>query len=398
MERSDLSVEKKSESLSSKKLDVIVSGSIGSIESPRLLRALRRLGATVTPYLTQGGSQFITPMSLSWAADQKTVTLFEDRSSHIASGDACIIAPCSTNFLAKIAQGYTDDPSSALVHSYLGMKKPVLAILNMHDSLLNSPLVQANYADLLKRHIIFLEPRIEEGKRKFSDPETLADEISHHINLQNHSKSVAITMGSTQAYLDDVRYISNYSSGGLGTYLAHEAYRFGIHTTIIQGSCQIAPCSFTKKIDAVSYQEMSDACAQVVTQHPSGWFMVASVSDYVPEKKVVGKIKSQMDSWNVRLIPTQKIISKIPNDTYKFACKLETDFSEDESQKIAANYIENYHLNLLLLNKLSDVSSQKHQGILFQKNKNTNHFTHESVTNKTIIAQKVVQNFLENIS
>ena len=52
----DLNVEILSDSLCGKVIDVVVSGSIGAVESVKFIRSLRRLGATVNPWLTRGGS------------------------------------------------------------------------------------------------------------------------------------------------------------------------------------------------------------------------------------------------------------------------------------------------------------------------------------------------------
>lgn len=155
--------------------------------------------------------------------------------SHIATGDACLIAPASANFVRKIAQGITDSPASALVASYLGQKKPVLVIPNMHSSLYQSPVVAEHVEKLAKLGIV-LPPREEEGKQKFPEPFILANKVAHHINAFKKLGRVLLNMGSTRGYLDEVRYLTNYSSGGLGTKVCEEFFRQGFHTTVICGS------------------------------------------------------------------------------------------------------------------------------------------------------------------
>ncbi len=92
-------------------------GSIGSIEAPKFIRSMRRLGATVTPYMTEGARNFLTPLSLSWAAANECVVSFSGSSTHLAMGDACVVAPASANFIGKIARGELSCHSSALVAS-----------------------------------------------------------------------------------------------------------------------------------------------------------------------------------------------------------------------------------------------------------------------------------------
>ena len=71
---SDLLVTPVSDALKGCRVDVVVTGSIAAVESVRFIRSLRRLGADVTPWLSQGGSSFITPMSVTWAAGKDAVT------------------------------------------------------------------------------------------------------------------------------------------------------------------------------------------------------------------------------------------------------------------------------------------------------------------------------------
>ena len=177
MTSSDLQVNSISNSLSGKSIDVVITGSIGSVESVRFLRSLRRLGADVFPWLSKGAFQFTTETAVSWAAAQPVTTEFSGTASHIALRDACVIAPASASIIAKIANGITDTPTSALIASYLGQGKPVLLMPNMHDSLLQAPAVSENL-NKISSWIHMLQPRQEEGKQKFPEPKHLADQVS----------------------------------------------------------------------------------------------------------------------------------------------------------------------------------------------------------------------------
>ncbi len=286
---SDLTVKLTSSALAGKNIDVVIAGSIGAVESVRFLRSLRRLGAEVQPWLTQGGSLFTTETALSWAAAKPCRMSFEGSASHISLGDACIIAPASASILAKIAGGVTDTPASALIASYLGMKKPVYIVANMHDSMYESPFVQENLQKILS-YCQVLEARREEGKQKFPEPATLADEVAHRLNKNSHS--VLITMGTTRGYIDDVRYISNYSSGALGSRIAEEFYRQGFLTSVVQGPCPIIPRCYTKLIPVETNVEMGKAVKDCEKLGLTGAVFAASVLDFVPTQRKSGKIRS----------------------------------------------------------------------------------------------------------
>ena len=165
----DLFVPKVSSSLSSFNIDLVVSGSIAAVESTRFVRSLRRLGANVTVYLTKGGSQFTTETALGWASTNPVRTKFTDSAEHLAAGDAVIVAPASSSFISKIAHAHTGEPATALVASYLGLKKPVLMLPAMHGSLANNPFFQENLQRVSNKCTI-LEAREEEGKKEVSRP------------------------------------------------------------------------------------------------------------------------------------------------------------------------------------------------------------------------------------
>jgi phosphopantothenoylcysteine decarboxylase/phosphopantothenate--cysteine ligase len=351
---SDLTVKLGSDALADKNIDVIVAGSIGAVESVRFLRALRRLGAEVQPWLTQGGTLFTTETALSWAAARPCRMGFEGSASHISLGDACVVAPASASILAKIASGVTDTPASALIASYLGMKKPVYIVANMHDSMFESPFVQENLRKI-RTYCHILGARQEEGKQKFPEPAILADEIAHAFNHRN--QQILVTMGTTRGYIDDVRYISNYSSGALGSRIAEEFYRQGFQTSVVQGPCPIVPRSYSKLIPVETNVDMGTAVKDVEALGIEGAVFAASVLDFVPTKRQSGKIRSSED-LQVQFQATPKIISTVQTPLrFKVGFKLETSAASTE---LAQLYLSKYNLSHLVMNQLQNVSATGH--------------------------------------
>lgn len=359
---SDLHVVPLSDALNGKTIDVIISGSIGAVESVRFLRALRRLGAKVQPWLTAGGAQFTTETALSWAAAAPCQTKFEGTASHISLNDACVVAPASASLLGKLVSGVTDTPATALIASYLGMKKPVFILPNMHDSLHESPFVQENIQKL-RSVCTFIGARAEEGKQKFPEPATLASDIAHRLNANN--KSILLTMGTTRGYIDDVRYISNYSSGALGSRISEELYRQGFSTYVVKGPSPIAPQLSTRIYHVETNDEMSDAVREVLKQDPAGAVFAASVLDFVPTEKRTGKIRSSEDLV-VRFKQTEKIIGIAQQHlAFKVGFKLE---ATTPSTELAQLYLNKYRLSHLVMNQLQDVSPTEHKAQIWRPN------------------------------
>lgn len=378
---SDISVSKISESLTDAHIDVIVSGSIGAVESVRFIRCLRRLGAEVTPWLTAGGSQFITPMALSWAAGRQAITEFQGHASHVDTHDACVVAPASANFISRMIHGRTDTPASAIVTSYLGAKKPVMILPSMHDSLANAPAVNENLRKIASWGVHLLNPRVEENKHKMAEPEVMADNISHVINqsTRKHLGHAMITLGGTKAMLDDVRYLGNYSTGSLGTQIAEECYRRGIKTTVIVGTHKVKPRACTRLISAETHDEMMKACLANLNSQIDTVVMCAAVLDFEPRAKQTGKMSSFDTPAPIELVKTQKIIENLnPKPKCLITFKLESDLDEIKALHIARVYRERVGADLVVLNRVQDVSETEHKAYLVPTKHPDQLTTHDS--------------------
>ena len=364
----DLIVERRSEALLGVKLDVVVSGSIGAVESVRFIRALRRLGADVTPWLTAGGAQFITPLALSWAAAKETRTEFSGDASHIAAADAVVIAPASASLVGKIAHGFTDTPASALIASHLGLGHPTLLLANMHESLADSPAVKKNLQALPGLGIGLLGAREEEGKRKFPAPDALADEVAHRLTRGRNPGRVLITMGTTRGYVDAVRYVSNYSSGALGSEIADELYRLGFDTFVVKGPSSVSPRAATQILAVETNDEMTAAIDSVMARGADAAILAASVLDYVPMDKRAGKIASDSPNLTIECRRAPKIIASVaPRAGVKVGFKLETGLDDARVSTLVDRYMGDYSLSLMVLNDLADVGPAKHRAYLVER-------------------------------
>lgn len=394
---SDLDVELVSESLSGWQLDVVVTGSIGAIESVRFVRALRRLGASVQVWLSEGGAQFVTETALAWASARPVRTGFCGHQSHLATSDAVIVAPASAHFLSSLACGLTNSPSLAVTASHWGLGKPVLLLPNMHESLDASPRIKAQIDSLTREPgLSFLASRREEGKVKFPDPKTLADLSSKTLHQHRarergeQPKTTLLTMGSTRGYFDDVRYISNYSSGALGTDIATELDRYGYPVRVICGPCERKPHASIERIDVETTADMDEAVARHVAQVDHGVF-AASVLDYEPSEVASGKLSSGRSDWNVQFKPTAKILRHAQRLAGKrVGFKLQTAESPGHPEELAARYIEHFHLSMLVYNRLDQVSSDQHRATLFRPRDKTL-LDHSEVDGKRALAQAIAR-------
>lgn len=379
---SDLAVKLVSEALAGIRLDVIVSGSIGAVESVRFIRALRRLGAEITPWLTKGGSQFVTPVAVGWAAARECRTGFEADASHLAENHGCIIAPASASFIAKVATGMTETPAAALVTSYLGQQLPVMVLPSMHDSLAHAPQVQGNLKNLQSANatVTILGSRLEEGKHKVPEPAILADHCAHAYNAAQFSpgireRKILITLGGTRSRIDDVRFVGNYSSGKLGSLIAEELYRLGHNVDVVAGPAEVLPQVFSSLTRVTTNDELEAACAGILKKSPADIVQgaivhAAAVLDFQVVNKSDGKIPSSAGTQTITLTPTRKILDSMNTPLMaKVAFKLETGATIEAATDIAKRYIAKHQLSMLVVNNLENVGIDKHKAWIFEAGK-----------------------------
>jgi phosphopantothenoylcysteine decarboxylase/phosphopantothenate--cysteine ligase len=105
----DLNVDIISNELSGKNVAFCVTGLIAAIESPKIIRQLRRFGANVNVYMTDAAKNFITEMSLEWASGNRVLSEMTGLSEHICFEDIVLVAPCTSNTLYKIKNNISDN-------------------------------------------------------------------------------------------------------------------------------------------------------------------------------------------------------------------------------------------------------------------------------------------------
>jgi phosphopantothenoylcysteine decarboxylase/phosphopantothenate--cysteine ligase len=102
---------------------------------------------------------------------------------------------------------------------------------------------------------------------------------------------VLITLGPTQEPIDEVRYITNASSGKMGAALAREAINRGHKTTIVAGPVAIELPMNAKIIRVRTAKEMTDESLKELEHGYDVLVSTAAIADYSPEF-CSGKIKS----------------------------------------------------------------------------------------------------------
>ncbi len=143
-----------------------VTGSISAYKAADITSRLKKAGHDVHVILTDGGAQFITPLTLQTLSRNKVhMEFFEEglpkEVKHIdlaQNADVLVIAPASANIIGKIAGGIADDLLSATVMA-AATTTPVYLAPAMNTNMYENPIVQENIHKLRGLGYRFIEPK-----------------------------------------------------------------------------------------------------------------------------------------------------------------------------------------------------------------------------------------------
>ena len=287
--------------LAGKHILLVIGGGIAAFKSLDLIRRLRERGAKVTPVLTNAGSQFVTPLSVSALSGAKVYQdLFdltdEAEMGHIElsrAADLIVVAPATADLLAKMAAGLAGDLASTLL---LATDKRVLVAPSMNVRMWDHPATQRNIATLRGDGVLMAGPNEgdmacgEYGPGRMAEPLEIVAAIE--VALRDgplKGKHVLVTSGPTHEPIDPVRYIANRSSGAQGTAIASALAGLGADVTFITGPADVPPPAGVK---VVAVQTAAEMLAAVNTALPAdAAVFAAAVADWRVDNASDSKIK-----------------------------------------------------------------------------------------------------------
>ena len=190
------------------------------------------------------------------------------------------------------------------------------------------------------------------------------------LNRPLHNKKILVTCGPTWVPIDQMRVISNASTGKMGHRISHLLSREGAKVTLIQGPVthplrhmpnRILNFSFFDELSQILSAELKAKSYDVVIH-------AAAVSDYKLRKPYAKKISSNISEFKLDLVPTQKLIQKIKKirpKTFLVGFKLESDAKKEFLIARAKTLIQKAKCNLVVAN----VASQKsYKGFIIDEN------------------------------
>jgi phosphopantothenoylcysteine decarboxylase / phosphopantothenate---cysteine ligase len=299
-----------------------VTGGIGAYKACELARELMRRGMRVKTVMTAAAQRFVTPLTFrTLTGEPVAVSLWDDptqRVHHISlaeEADVVVIAPCTANVIAKLAQGRADD---LLTTTVLACEAPLVIAPAMNTHMWLKDVTQRNAAALAARGAVFVAPGTGElacgdvGEGRLALVEEIADAVEAEATrvVSLIGVSVLVTAGPTREAIDAVRFIGNRSSGRQGYAIAEEAARRGARVTLVSGPTSL-PDPFG--VATVCVESAAEMLAAVEEAYGEADVVVAAaaVADFRPAASLAGKIRKDAAPEAIQLERTVDILASL---------------------------------------------------------------------------------------
>jgi phosphopantothenoylcysteine decarboxylase / phosphopantothenate---cysteine ligase len=300
-----------------------VSGGIAAYKAVEVCRRLVDAGAHVVPVLTEGSLHFVGRTTFDALASERAWTSLWDEAhpiphTHLGqSADLVLVAPATARVLGLYAAGISED---LLTNTLLATRAPVVVCPAMHSEMWEHPAVADNIALLRARGVHVVEP--EEGRLaggdvgagRLADPSRIVDAVADVLGGRSSRHDldglhVLVTAGGTREPIDPVRFIGNRSSGKQGHAVAEEAAARGAKVTLVT----TATLSTGAGIDVVAVETAAQMQRAVLGRSEVADIVVmaAAVADFRPVTVADTKIKKAGGVPEVRLEPTEDILSAL---------------------------------------------------------------------------------------
>ncbi len=291
--------------LNGRRILVVIGGGIAAYKALELIRTLKKRGAAVTPVMTKAAREFVTPLSASALAGEKTYTHLFDLKDEVEMGhielsrsaDLIVVAPATADLMAKMATGVADDLASTLL---LATDTPVMIAPAMNVRMWEHAATQRNLETLRQDGIAICGPDEgdmacgEYGFGRMSEPEFIADQASEILlNGPLKGKHIIVTSGPTHEPIDPVRYIANRSSGQQGAAIAAALLALGARVSFVTGPAKTEPPEGAEVIAVETAQEMANAVQRAIPA--DGVICAAAVADWHVENASDAKLKKTKD-------------------------------------------------------------------------------------------------------
>jgi len=346
-----------------------VSGSIAAVKTVELAHELRRQGAEVRGVMTPAAKGIIHPWALEFATENPVVTELTGAIEHVELcgtdgwADVFLIAPATANTVGKMAAAIDDSPVTTTATTAFGADVPIVAVPAMHEPMYNHPGVLDALEQLEAWGVHFVDPRIEEGKAKIAEEETIVTAVARATGENPLlGRRIVVTSGATTESIDPIRTLSNRATGKTGRAVARACAALGAEVTVVHDGPTL---HWAQTVQVESAAEMTEA-VRAHARDSDALISVAAVSDYTLERAST-KIRSGQEELTLELEPTPKLIDTVREEFPTLPIvgfKAETDEDPDSLVEQAQRLQERVDLSFVVANSARVMGQEETDALL----------------------------------
>ncbi|WP_462105219.1 bifunctional phosphopantothenoylcysteine decarboxylase/phosphopantothenate--cysteine ligase CoaBC [Campylobacter concisus] len=348
--------------LKNKKILLAVCGSIAFYKAYEILSLLKKQGADVYVALSDGALEFCSVSGFEALSEHKILSSqtqnWQDGVNHIAYSkmDLVLIAPASVNTINKLTAGICDN---VFMQTLIAASHVPLVIAPAANNNMIEHFATQNSLEILKKNgALIVEPVLKTlacgdvGKGGLASPEVIVKAAIKRLSKPIFAgKKVVITGGATIEKIDDVRAITNFSSGKMARALARAFYYAGAEVKLLASfEAENEPFEI---LNFGSSSELLELCKSEC-KSANLLVMCAAVSDFM-STKIDGKIKKE-DVGEILSLSLKRNVD-ILQSLKEFNCKkigFKLEISSESAHKNARAMLEQKGLDAVCLNILGE--------------------------------------------
>jgi phosphopantothenoylcysteine decarboxylase/phosphopantothenate--cysteine ligase len=359
------------------KILIGVSGSISAFKMVDVVSQLTKLGHQVRVMATESSLRFVG--ASTWEGLTGTPPLLSSfdtgrQMAHIRwqrEADLILYAPITAHTMNSMAAGLGGSP---LLDVYLAhdFKKPLLIAPAMNTQMWNHPATTESRRVLDREGIIFIDPEPgalacgEFGEGRLASPQNILAQVLKYLPKPSDAKNILITYGGTQEPIDDVRVLTNVSTGKSGSDLADLLTLQGHNVEVFRAeTAPPAKYSLHQKTFTTS-RSLAELLAERLKTPLDSWIQMAAVSDFTvsgASARSTGsltqrKISSDHSDVTLQLRRTDKLIQTLGKQRSEHcalvAFKLTSHASQEEAQAAVQKLCDRAPVDLVVHNDLRD--------------------------------------------
>ena len=378
-----------------KNILIILTGSIACYKSCSVISKLKQKGHSLKVVLSPSSLQFIGAATIEGLIGEPPITdmystgYVMDHISLVRWADLILAAPATANYINKISNGIGDDLLTTLFLAH-DFEKPFLIAPAMNTKMYLHPVTQESITKLRKMNVEILETASgvlacgEVGSGKLLDPELIIDEVEKHLGKihsigtvtalpQIKKIKVLITSGGTTEPIDDVRVLTNRSTGKTASIIANILSESGLDITYIHSQNAIRAAASCEHHAFETFSELQNIISAQLMQNTFDYVIhAAAVGDYSVEKHS-GKLDSASEELHLTLKRNPKIVNAIKQlspASKLFAFKLTSGLDEKKLNSKVSSLFSAAACDLVIQNDWSDVQSKNRRFKVFDTNLN----------------------------